>query len=250
MWQGVMRRYGMFGNITLSGVADVFTIIGGFFTVVGVFLAICIYRRWTRDYKLQKAHEYALPLLKKIKYLHAEIEVIRRPKFHNPKTISEDIEKTYIPEFEEKILKKIVEIQAELLIAKDILMKHKDIQLKFNKKVVGDILIHIISAIDDFRNAKNNAEKNGKNFKVENTDLLKIFFPDQNKNRILGDIIKSKLGSGVQVINDDFNQRIEANFTAIYDDLENNLTMGKKRGNIMRFLTFFRNFLILLYEKI
>ncbi len=70
------------------------------FTIIGVLIALSIYCFWRSDYKAQQAHQYALDLLKKIKSLHLEIELLRRPKFHNPKTLKEDISKYYIPQIE------------------------------------------------------------------------------------------------------------------------------------------------------
>lgn len=209
-------------KITLNGVADLFTIIG-------VIFAIIIYFLWKYDYRLQKSHEYAISLLKKFKYLHLEIESMRSPKFYHQETVSEDIEKNYIPTIEEKIRKKIVEIMVDLLIAEKNLVKHKNLQSKFNESILKKIISPINIAVYEFLfNKKDNPA-----FKFNDTKLWKILFPAE----VMEDgckIKRSVLGTDMEVIDDDFNKTIEHNFNAIYSDLEANLATSKKNSTIKR----------------
>ena len=205
-------------NITLNGAADLFTIIG-------VIFAIVVYFLWKYDYRLQKAHEYALSLLKKFKYLHVEIESMRSPKFYHKETVAEDIEKNYIPTIEEKIRKKIVGIMVDLLIAEKNLVKHKNLQSKFNESIVKNIISPINIAVYEFLYQKNQSD-----FNLNGTELWKIIFPAEvMKNGCK--IKRSVLGTNMEVIDDDFNKIIEANFNAIYSDLEDNLAVKSKRNN-------------------
>lgn len=211
------------GKITLpvNGVTDLFTIIG-------VIFAIVVYFLWKYDYRLQKAHEYALSLLKKFKYLHVEIESMRSPKFYHKETVAEDIEKNYIPTIEEKIRKKIVEIMVDLLIAEKNLVKHKNLQSKFNESIVKNIISPINIAVYEFLYKKNQPD-----FKLNDTKLWEIIFPAEvMKNKC--NIKRSVLGTNMEVIDDDFNNIIETNFNAIYSDLEDNLAIkisSKKKKN-------------------
>jgi len=209
----------MFDSITylvISVVADVFTIIG-------VIFAIGIYLRWKHNYKLQKSHEYALFLLKKIKHLHLEIESLRGLKFYNPETLSEDIEKKYIPQIEETILKKISEINIDLFNADKILVKHKELPSKFSNNTIENIISPLQGAVFNFFFYKRDG---GSDFEVKNTELFKIIFPVENISYET-EIKKSDLRPCLKVVNDDFNKKIESMFKDIYGDLEANLASNK-----------------------
>lgn len=186
-------------------------------TIFGVVFAVILYSFWRRDYKAQQAHLYALDLLKKLKALHFEIELLRKPKFHNPKTLVEDIKNKFIPQIEEKILSKLVDVQVDLLVAEMYLVKHKDLQAKFNLLIRKEIMHKINAEVYIFYSSCESSA-----FKAQNTGLFKIIFPTE-VNRSELDIKMSKLGTELEIINDEFNQAIEDNFNKIYSDLKDNL---------------------------
>lgn len=198
-------------SIHLEKITDIFTIIG-------VISAILIYFFWKKDYRAQKANEYSLHLLEKIKKLHLDIESLRSPKFSHEKSLVIDIDTFYIPKIEERIGEKIIDIQAELLIAEKLLIKHKNLQSKFNENIIKKIFFKINTAIYAYK-----FDKSSYDFKVKDSDLYEIIFPCNNAKTLPKDIKRSVLGTGMEVINDDFNKEIEAMFKSIYDDLQSNL---------------------------
>lgn len=196
---------------------EILSILSNIFTVLGVIFAVLIYFLWQRDYGIEQAHEYALTLLKKVKCLHLEIELLRRPKFYNPKTLVEDMEKNYIPQIEKKILTKLIEIQVDLLVAEASLVKNKNLQLKFNETVQKKIIIPINTAVYMFF-----SEKSELNFDVKKSELFKVIFPSEVRASDIK-IKKSMLGTGMEIIDDKFNEIIQDTFSSIYFDLESNL---------------------------
>lgn len=208
-------------NIKLSDVTNIITIIG-------VVFAIFAYFWWKRDYKQQKSHEYALTLMKKIKELHMDIESLRGPKFFDPKTIIEDMRISFFPSIKEKIFSKVLEINSELLIADQILMRHNNLQSEFNDKIVKKIISPIDSGMYYFLYQSNELD-----FNIKETEIWKIIFPlesiDFEFNEPGRVFKKSILGTQREVVNDKFNMEIECNFNAIYQVLEDNLVMDSKK---------------------
>lgn len=146
---------------------------------------------------------------------------LRKPKLHDPKARVKDIEDKYIPLFEKRILSKLIEIQVDLLIAKDILIKHKNLQSKFNSFVEENVINKIHIEIHMF-----NSEKKSPTFNVEDCELFIIIFPSEKRKK--SKVKESILGTGVQIIDDEFNEIIENNFQSIYSDLEDNLVDSGK----------------------
>ena len=196
---------------SLGNTADIFTIFG-------VISAILIYFSWKKDYRAQKANEYSLQMLKMVKKLHLDIQLLRSPKFLHHESILNDIDNFYIPKIEERIGAKIIDIQAELLIAEKILFYRKSLQSKFNENIINKIFLKISTAIHTYK-----FQKSRHGFKIEDTELYKIIFPANNAEITPKEIIRSSLGTGGEVINDEFNKEIDGMFKSIYDDLESNL---------------------------
>ncbi len=205
---------------TLSGLSNLFTIIG-------VIFAIIIYFLWRKDYGIQHAHEYTLALLKKMKYLHLEIDLLRRAKFYNPKTIIDDIEKIYIPKIEEKILKKIIEIQVDLLIAEESLVRNKNLQSKFNATIIKNIISYINVEAYLFL-----YEKSSSSFDIKKSGLFKIIFPSESR---AGNDKVTRNTLGIEIINDEFNKIIQDNFASIYTDLEENFANNTFINDIKKY---------------
>lgn len=203
-----------------SIVGGVFTIAGAIFTIVGVIIAVIIYRLWKKDYKSQHAHTYALDLLKKMKCLHLEIELLRKPKFYHPNMIIQELENKYIPQIEQKILEKLIEIQVDLLVAKNILIRNRELQLNFHSAIRENIINKLNTAVYMFYSAKN--QFCSSEFDFKNCDLFKIIFPTEVMNDKVK-IKKSDLGTEVEIIDDEFNKIIENNFKIMYSALEDNL---------------------------
>lgn len=215
---------------------DLVSWLGNVFTIVGVIIAVLIYCFWKKDYKVQHAHTFALDLLKKMKCLHLEIELLRRPKFHNRDTLVQDIEDKYIPFIEERILSKLIEIQVDFLVAEAILTKNKNLQSKFNSSVGKNVINKINVAVHMF-----NSEKQASSFNVKSCELFAIIFPTEVKIE-KRQVKRSILGTEVEIIDDEFNKIIENNFKSIYSDLEGNLVGSSKimkwiRRNLFLFWT-------------
>lgn len=183
------------------------------FTIVGVIFAITIYFFWKRDYKSQKSHEYALELMRKIRHLHLEVELLRSPKFYRAESVIKDIHDNYIPKIQERILDKAVEIQVDLLVSKSLLIKHNDLQKEFREKI-NPILGEVQKGIYLFRNVKNEND-------LHDSLLWKIIFPAEQPGEL--EIKSSMLGTGAEVIDDDFNKKIEKEFNNIYKILYENM---------------------------
>lgn len=188
-------------------------------TIVGLGIAVIAYFSWKKEYKLKASHEYAVALLKKVKQLHLEIQIIRVPKFHHPQSIANDIEKIYIPYIREKVTPKVLEIHTELLIAEKILVKHTDIQKKFNETIVKKVIDEINMAISAFiYDARNSSHSEW----YKTTQLWEILFPTKNLINH-SDIKESSLGVKLEVIHDIFNQTVEECFSSMYKALEENI---------------------------
>ncbi len=202
--------------------SDVISWLSNVFTIIGVFIAVWIYCFWKKDYKTQQAHTYALDLLKKMKCLHLEIELLRRPKFHYAKTLIKDIENKYIPQIEERILAKLIEIQVDLLVAGTVLIKHKNLQSKFNFSIGKNIINKINIAVHMFY-----SESQSSSFNVKSCELFAIIFPSEVKIE-KWEVKRSILGTEIEIIDDEFNKIIENDFESIYSDLEDNLVGWSK----------------------
>jgi hypothetical protein len=204
-------------------------------TIFGFIIAVVIYFLWRRNYTIQLAHEYALGLLKKMKYLHLEIDLLRRAKFYYPETVIEDIEKIYIPQIEEKILKKIIEIQVDLLVASESLVKHKKLQSKFNETIIKNVIHYITIEVHLFF-----SEKKSSSFDVKKSGLFKVIFPSESRvSGVKLKVMKSTLGTGFEIIDDEFNEIIQNNFASIYADLEENLASNTFAKSIKKFFKSF-----------
>lgn len=188
------------------------------FTIIGVIFAVFIYFLWKKDYRSQKANEYSLQMLAMIKKLHLDIELLRSPKFSNNESIINDIDNFYIPKIEERIGIKLIDIKAELLIAEKFLVYNTNLQSKFNENIINKIINKINTAIYTYK-----FEKNRYGFEINETELYKIIFPCNSREVTPNMIIRSNLGTGMEVINDEFNIEIEAMFNSIYDDLGRNI---------------------------
>lgn len=196
-------------------------------TIAQLIIVILIYCFWKKDHRVQQGHTYALDLLKKMKCLHLEIELLRKPKFHNPGTLVQDIEDKYIPQIEDRILSKLTEIQVDLLVAETILVKHKNLQAKFNSLVRKNVINKINTAVYMFY-----SEKSSPLFNVKNCEIFAIIFPSEVKIT-QREFKRSILGTEVEIIDDEFNKIIEKNFQSIYSDLEDNLVGS---NNIVRWI--------------
>lgn len=210
---------------------ETLSVLSNLFTIIGVIFALIIYFLWRRDYGIQHAHEYALTLLKKMKYLHLEIDLLRRAKFYNPKTITDDIEKIYIPQIEEKILKKVSEIQVDLFIAEESLVRNKKLQSKFNTTIIKNVISYINSEAYVFL-----YEKSSSSFDIKKSGLFKIIFPSES-HAVNDKITRNTLG--IEIINDEFNKIIQDNFASIYTDLEENLANNTFIKDIKKYLKSF-----------
>lgn len=186
-------------------------------TIIALILAAIGYFLWKKNYHLQQAHIYALDLLKKMKILHHTIEQLRAPKFYNPKKLTEDIEKNYIPKMEEKILSKVIEIQSDLIMAKSSLLKNKNLQQVFHSTVFEKVIKKINSDVYLFFSEKDNHE-----FDVKKCGLFFTIFPAEVMQYSEEKFKKSILGTNQEIINDDFNSIIEESFQSIYSMLEAN----------------------------
>jgi hypothetical protein len=158
----------------LNLITEIASIVGAGFTIIGVVFAIIIYFLWKRDYVAQKADEYALGILTKLKHLHFEIEQLRAPKAYNKKTIEKDIINEIIPQMD-KLYKKAIMIKPDLLNAKNILLKNKNLLGEFNQLIFDEIINKIRSAAFLFQvNIKN-----GKTY--DDTALWSVAFPFNKK---------------------------------------------------------------------
>lgn len=201
---------------------------------IATIVALFLYLFWKKDYRLKQAHAYALDLLKKMKILHYTIEQLRAPKSYNPKKLIEDLEKNYIPKIEEKILSKVIEIQSDLIMAKNSLLENENLQQVFHSTVFDKIIKKINSDVYLFFNEKDNHE-----FDVKKCDLFCTIFPAQVMQYSEDKFKKSILGTNQEVINDDFNRAIEESFQSIYSMLEANLI--QKKRNINKLINCIRN---------
>ena len=208
----------------MATILEIISLLANMATIVALIFGIKIYFSWKKDYKLQKSHEYALSLLKNIKQLHVEIETtLKRPQFFHKKSIIEEIDKHYIPKIQERIFNRVTEIEVDLLIAENILVKNKDLQSRFNERIKKNILGRIGRAIYQFqffcRNKKDISYED-----LQKLDIWEIiFFSDKE---LPPDMIKqSILGIGKEVINDKFNEEIEKNFNDIYEALQENIIL-------------------------
>lgn len=202
---------------------NIFTILGAIVTVIGVLTAWKIYYSWKRDYKLQKSHEYALDLLKKMKRLHFYIELFRAPSFiqtQTKKRLMNSLRNT-ISRIEEKIFEEVfAEIEVDLLMAKYALVKNKDLQSHFYQKIKKEILDEIRTAIIEFRYKFNGAEE-AEYDEVKKTRFFKIIAPSEDP--AFSPWKKSGLGTETDVIDNEFSKKVEQNFNNIYEKIEENM---------------------------
>lgn len=195
----------------LSDIAD-------FFTIIGTAFALIIYYRWTKDYRVQKAHEYCLDILKKVKLLHNSIEVLRAPKFYPSKDekLLDYIEKVDIPRIE-KIISDTIIISTDLLIAEDVLLHDKQLLDLFNEKIADEIIKKIREAVYALAFAKNDGDD------IKTTLFWEIVYPLEHNLEV--SFKNSTLGINTEVIDDTFNQKIEKNFNFIYEKLRKNMQL-------------------------
>lgn len=190
--------------------------VANWFTIGGVAIAVYIYRAWKKDFKKQKAHEYALEILKQIQKLHLDIEIkILSPKINGSKTLNNDLHKVYIPQLE-KIKKKTLDVMADLLIAENALIVHKDLQKKFKEKIIDGINSEISFAVFKFQ-----LDANKEDVAAKKSELYKLLFPSEGNETPV--YKKSNLGHGFKIIDNAFNKRVEENFSALYEALKDNL---------------------------
>lgn len=205
--------------------SDLMSYVANIATIIALFFAVIVYFSWKRDYQQQQAHAYAIDLLKKIKILHLTIEQLRAPKFYNREKLIEEITNNYIPKIEEKILSKVLDIQCDLMMAKNILLTHKNLQQEFNLKIFDQIIKNITRDVHLFLLTKDDS-----NFKVEESGLFRTIFPaevrEPNKSTSSK---KSILGINTDVIDDNFNKIIEKSFQSIYSMLQGNLIQSKQK---------------------
>ena len=207
-------------NIFTKTMLDIIT---DWTTIFGLVIAVWIYLQWAKDYAAQKAHEYAIDMLKKLYGLHGFIEALRSPKFYFPDTVERELKTFYIPKINEFIAE-TAKVRSDFLVAKYILLKNKDIIKKFNALITNDIIKEFKTAADTF---SLNIEI-GKKYKE--TQLWKIIFPAEFMGFIQasGDQIKrSVLDTNEEVYHDAFNKIIENNFNKLNQLLAQELIQKK-----------------------
>lgn len=192
-------------------------------TIFGLGIAVWIYLQWVKDYTAQKAHEYAIEMLKKLYEIHGSIEALRGPKFYFSDTVEDNLKNIFIPKINE-LVSETAKVRSDFLVAKHVLLKNKNIIEKFNALITNDI-------IKKFRMAAYTFSKEiqgGKNYKE--TQLWAIIFPSECVDfaQVEENPIKlSVLGTNEEVQHDAFNKIIENNFNELYQLLAQELIQKK-----------------------
>ena len=186
--------------------------------IVAIIISVILYCLNNRNKKKIRADDYASALLKKVKELHLQIDKLRGPKLFNEDTLENDIKTTLIPEID-NLYEQAKAIDTELLVGEHDLKNGKDIRSQFHNMIMNDIMKEIKSSEINFCQRTETQQISVAD--IKHLTLFKLFYPYEKPP--VPKLKSSILNTKNRVVDDDFNQKIEENFSKIYQLLERHL---------------------------
>ena len=203
----------------LSVMANISTIVAVIFAFIGLII-------WRRNYRVQRAEDYCIKLLKKIRLLHSELQNLRviKPLYEGTPDESDVMDQIimedYIPRIE-KLHQALIDITTELFVAQDVLLRHQNVKQLFDEVVYRKICLKIFHAAKGYQYCRRMGYGGGPG----GGELWQILYPDNISGTISScDSINLV---GAEIVNDELTKLINLGFAQIYEIIESNMSISK-----------------------